>query len=195
MEKIKQLVAVISEISATLNAENKKQIISLLSELQNDILSTIKTEKRTCRIFTDGACSGNPGPGGFGVVMINEEEENPSETFSMGFSRTTNNRMELMAAIKALKMSTSYDAVEIISDSKYVTEAVNKGWIEKWKVKGFNSNPDLWKHFISLLQGRDVTFTWVKGHNGNKFNELADNLAVKAIKQNLVPDKGYELLN
>ncbi len=148
-------------------------------------------------IYTDGACKGNPGPGGYGVIMTEENTPRRKE-FSKGFRLTTNNRMELMAIIDGLKHVRRKNAeIVIVTDSKYVSDAINKGWLEKWKAKGFAKikNPDLWKQLAELLDKHQVQFVWLKGHNGHPENERCDRLAVKAAsvpKHRLHTDQGYE---
>ena len=144
-------------------------------------------------IYTDGAASGNPGPGGYGVVM--ESSSGHQKELSGGFARTTNNRMELLAVIKGLQAlkSTEYH-VKVVSDSKYVVDAINKGWLQNWVQKGFKDkkNADLWRKLLPLLELYRPTFTWVKGHNNHPQNERCDALAVAASKgPSLPPDSGY----
>lgn len=145
-------------------------------------------------IYTDGAASGNPGPGGYGVVL--ESSAGHQKELSGGFRRTTNNRMELLAVIMGLKeLKSTQIAVTVVSDSKYVVDAINKGWLRSWVKKGFKDkkNPDLWKRIIPLLDAYNPTFQWVKGHNNHPQNERCDRLAVLASKQpSLPPDVGYE---
>ncbi len=133
-------------------------------------------------IFTDGACSGNPGPGGWGAILRcgNTEKE-----LSGGEKDTTNNRMELTAVISALKALKYPCEVNVTTDSKYVYESVTKGWVYSWKKNGWRKadkkpalNPDLWEELLSLLEIHTVTFTWVKGHNEHPENERCDRLAV-----------------
>ena len=133
-------------------------------------------------IFTDGACSGNPGPGGWGAILRcgNTEKE-----LSGGEKDTTNNRMELTAVISALKALKYPCEVNVTTDSKYVYESVTKGWVYSWKKNGWRKadkkpalNPDLWEELLSLLEVHTVTFTWVKGHNEHPENERCDRLAV-----------------
>ncbi len=147
-------------------------------------------------IYTDGAARGNPGPGGYGVVLM---YKNHRKEISAGFSLTTNNRMELLAVIVALEALTRTDVqVEIYSDSRYVVDAVSKGWIWDWESKGFKKkkNPDLWKRYIPLHKEFKPIFHWVKGHASIRENERCDELAVQAsLKQNLPPDEGYEQLS
>ena len=145
-------------------------------------------------IYTDGAASGNPGPGGYGVVL--ESSAGHRKELSGGFRRTTNNRMELLAVIKGLReLKSSEVRVVVVSDSKYVVDAINKGWLENWIKKGFKDkkNPDLWRDMIPLLRRYKPTFKWVKGHNNHPQNERCDALAVmESKKPNLPPDVGYE---
>ena len=133
-------------------------------------------------IYTDGACSGNPGKGGYGILM-RVPEKNYQKTFSQGFRKTTNNRMELLAVIVALEnIKTDGHDIHIYTDSKYVSEAINQKWIFGWVKKGFNKvkNPDLWKRFYPLFQKFKPELHWIKGHNGHPENEICDQLAVKA---------------
>ncbi len=146
-------------------------------------------------IYTDGSSIGNPGPGGYGIVMKTDDGK-LEKRFSQGFKRTTNNRMELMAVIEALKKIKNKNIpVEIYSDSKYVVDAINQNWIQKWIKNGFakTKNPDLWKEFLKISKGLNYTMHWVKGHNNHPENEICDKLAVKAAKSDkLIPDKGFE---
>ena len=135
-------------------------------------------------IYTDGAASGNPGPGGYGVVL--ESSAGHRKELSGGFRKTTNNRMELLAVIVGLRELKSTEvAVTVVSDSKYVVDAINKGWLHSWVKKGFKDkkNPDLWRLMIPLLDKYNPTFQWVKGHNNHPQNERCDALAVHASKQ------------
>lgn len=138
------------------------------------------TQRPPILLYTDGASSGNPGPGGFGVVLRcgNMEKE-----ISGGFRRTTNNRMELLAVIVGLEAIKWDNAVvEIYSDSSYVVKAINEGWIYGWEKKGFNKvkNPDLWMRFLQVWKRHRVAFHWIKGHAGHPENERCDALAVAA---------------
>lgn len=146
-------------------------------------------------IYTDGACSGNPGKGGYGVLM-RVPEKNYEKKYSKGFRLTTNNRMELLAVITALeKLKSAENEVHIYTDSKYVSDAVNKNWLQKWVSRGFKNvkNPDLWRKMIPLLQKFNPTFHWIKGHAGHPENELCDQLAVKAAQgENLESDTFFE---
>lgn len=144
-------------------------------------------------IYTDGAAKGNPGPGGYGTVLMFKKHR---KELSEGFRLTTNNRMELLAVIRGLQeLKVDNIPVTIFSDSKYVVDAVEKGWIWNWQKKGFKDkkNVDLWKAYISLHMKYKPRFVWVKGHAGNVNNERCDQLAVAAAeKPNLPPDEGYE---
>jgi ribonuclease HI len=144
-------------------------------------------------MFTDGASKGNPGPGGYGVVLKYGKFR---KELSEGFRKTTNNRMELLAVIKGLEALTKEGLeVTIYSDSKYVVDAVEKGWIWSWVKKGFKDkkNPDLWMRFIPAYKKQQVKFRWVKGHAGNVENERCDQLAVSSAESpNLQIDHGFE---
>lgn len=146
-------------------------------------------------IYTDGAAKGNPGPGGYGVVM--ELVGSPyKKEFYEGFRLTTNNRMELLAVIVGLeKLKTSGTSVLVISDSKYVVDSVSKGWVFGWEKKGYKDkkNPDLWKRFLIIYRKHKVDFKWIKGHNNHPQNERCDQLAVFASAQTqLSVDAFYE---
>jgi len=144
-------------------------------------------------IYTDGACSGNPGPGGYGIILL---YKNYKKELSQGYRKTTNNRMELLAVIKGLEaLKGTGHQVTVYSDSKYVVDAVEKGWIWNWQTKEFKGkkNVDLWKLFIPLYKKHQVKFKWVKGHVGNPLNERCDELAVNASQsQVLLIDHGFE---
>ena len=143
-------------------------------------------------LFTDGAASGNPGPGGWGAVLRCAGIE---KELSGGYALTTNNRMELLAVIEGLEAIRWVNAqVEVWSDSTYVVKAVNEGWLEEWERKGFRKvkNPDLWERFLSVYRRHRVTFHWIKGHAGHPKNERCDALAVEArSKESLPQDEGY----
>lgn len=146
-------------------------------------------------VFTDGACSGNPGNGGYGILM-RIPANGYQKTFSQGYRKTTNNRMELLAVIVALEnlKSEGHD-IHIYTDSKYVSEAINQKWLMGWAKRGFTKikNPDLWKRFYPLYNQYKPQFHWVKGHNGHAENELVDQLAVKASQStNLLVDVFFE---
>lgn len=147
------------------------------------------------RIYTDGACSGNPGKGGYGIIMEWVGRQYYRE-FSQGYALTTNNRMELLAVIEALrKLKRSPMMVEVYTDSKYVADAVIKKWVFSWEKKAFHNrkNADLWRVFLSLFRKHYVTFHWIKGHNQHPQNERCDALAVEAIKHSrLLIDEGFE---
>ena len=138
-------------------------------------------------IYTDGACSGNPGVGGWASVLLYEQHK--KELYGND-KETTNNRMELTAVIEALKALKRPCNVTLYSDSKYVIDSINKDWVYKWEANNWIKsdrkpalNTDLWKELLALLEVHRVKFVWVKGHNGNEYNERCDELAVKAIKE------------
>ena len=133
-------------------------------------------------IYTDGACSGNPGPGGWGAVLVYGQYE---KAVSGGSSDTTNNRMELTAVIEALKALKRRCSVHIVTDSKYVVDGVTKGWAKSWRAKGWKKsdgkpalNPELWGELLDELSKHEVTFEWIKGHAGHEYNERCDKAAV-----------------
>ena len=146
-------------------------------------------------IYTDGAAKGNPGPGGYGVVMEMVGSPYKKEFFE-GFRHTTNNRMELLAVIVGLeKLKTPKTTVLVVSDSKYVVDSVEKGWVFGWEKKYFKDkkNPDLWLRFLKIYRQHNVKFMWIKGHNNHTQNERCDELAVMASQQkNLNIDTFYE---
>ena len=143
-------------------------------------------------IYTDGASSGNPGPGGYGIVMKSGTHR---KELSAGYKRTTNNRMELLAVIVALEtLKVGNCDVTIYTDSRYVVDAVTKGWLFSWVQKGFKGkkNPDLWNRFLAIYKKHNVNFVWVKGHASVPENERCDSLAVKASRASaLLDDEGY----
>jgi ribonuclease HI len=143
-------------------------------------------------IYTDGACSGNPGPGGCGVVLMSG---NHRKEISEGFRLTTNNRMELLAVVKGLEaLKKKSTPVKLYTDSQYVANAVNKGWVFDWERKHFKKkkNQDLWIRFLDLYRQHNVTLFWLKGHNNDPENERCDILAVNASKQYAMSeDTGY----
>jgi ribonuclease HI len=147
-------------------------------------------------IYTDGACLGNPGPGGFGAVLLYGSNR---REVSGGFRRTTNNRMEMMAAIAALEALKEPCQVTLYSDSQYLVNAMSKGWAERWRANGWRRNkrelainPDLWARLLDLCGYHTVEFLWVRGHSGTRENERCDRLAVAAAHQPGLPvDEGY----
>ncbi|HEO64309.1 MAG TPA: ribonuclease HI [Spirochaetes bacterium] len=148
-------------------------------------------------IYTDGSSRGNPGPGGYGVVLLYGKEH---KELSGGYRLTTNNRMEILAAILGLETLKSRCRVTIYTDSQLLCNSINKGWAERWKEKGWMRNkrdkalnPDLWDRLLGLCGKHDVTFTWVRGHAGNSGNERCDELATSAAQQKDLPvDEFYE---
>ena len=155
----------------------------------------METMKRVT-IHTDGACSRNPGPGGYGAVLQFGQHR---RELSGGFAETTNNRMELLAVIVGLEALIEPSEVTVCSDSRYIVDAVNKGWAQRWRTNGWQRNkkdravnPDLWGRLLDLLEHHDVEFEWVRGHAGNPGNERADALAVAASRSvDLAVDEGY----
>lgn len=147
-------------------------------------------------IYTDGACLGNPGPGGYGVVLLFHGER---RELSGGFRRTTNNRMELMAAIVALEALRERCRVTLYSDSEYVVKAVSQGWAQRWRANNWKRNkreqalnPDLWERLLRLCEYHDAVFQWVKGHGRSPENVRCDELAMEAARRPDLPDdKGY----
>lgn len=157
-----------------------------------------KKNQRAVEIYTDGACSGNPGAGGYGVVLL---YGNKRKEMSEGYRLTTNNRMEVLAVIKGLEALKEPCQVTLYSDSKYVVDAIQKGWVTKWKANGWYrnkkeraSNVDLWERLLVQLERHQVTFQWVKGHADNPGNERCDELARGAIAAgNLLEDENYQM--
>ena len=152
--------------------------------------------KEHVMIYTDGACDGNPGRGGYGVVLL---ERGSGRELSRGFRLTTNNRMELLAAIVGLEALEEPSIVTLYSDSKYLINAMNQGWAIEWKDVGWVRkdgkrvpNADLWAKLLTLIEQHEVTFEWVKGHSGIRDNERADRLSYAAIEnEDLSEDEGY----
>lgn len=146
-------------------------------------------------IYTDGSSRGNPGPGGYGVILHLNNSQYYKE-LSQGYRKTTNNRMELLAAIVGLEALTKEGlTVLVVSDSKYVVDAVAKKWVFGWERKRFagKKNPDLWIRFLKVYRKHQVQFQWIKGHNNHPMNERCDFLAVEASKKNnLLIDEWYE---
>lgn len=161
------------------------------------------TRETDLYIYSDGGAIGNPGPGGFGVVV---EADGRSLKLSRGYRRTTNNRMELMGVIAGLESTAEMGKgrrSEVVTDSQYVVNGISKGWAERWRANGWRRNkkgdkalnPDLWGRLLEALEGRDVGFQWVKGHSGHPQNEMCDAMVGKASKlpdsEKLV-DEDYE---
>ena len=148
-------------------------------------------------IYTDGGCQGNPGPGGYGTVMLFGDKR---RELSAGYKRTTNNRMELMAAIAGLETLRYACNVTIYTDSQYLANGINLGWAKRWKSKGWMRtkdekavNPDLWDRLLGLCEMHHVNFVWVRGHAGNVENERCDVLSVAASKgPDFIVDEGYK---
>lgn len=157
----------------------------------------IMTEVPKIDLFSDGGAEPNPGKGGYGVILRHGEYE---KEFSQGYKLTTNNRMELMGVIVGLQMLKTQAEVKVWTDSKYVVEAVEKGWAKKWKENNWFRtknekaiNIDLWERLLELLGKHEVNFNWIKGHSGHKENERCDKLAELALNGNkLIEDNGYQ---
>lgn len=154
-------------------------------------------ELKEVTIYTDGAAEPNPGPGGYGAVLLCGPYR---KELSGGFARTTNNRMEILAAIKGLEALKTPCKVRLHSDSQYLVNAMTKGWARRWQAYGWKRNrhdeavnPDLWGRLLTLCETHDVQFVWVKGHAGHRENERCDRLAVQASQKGKLPaDEGYE---
>jgi ribonuclease HI len=148
-------------------------------------------------IYTDGACLGNPGPGGYGAVLLYGSQR---KELSGGFKLTTNNRMEITAALAALEALRKPCRVILFSDSQYLVNAMSKGWAQRWQANGWKRNkredavnPDLWERMLEVCRRHDVEFRWVRGHSGMKENERCDRLAVAAARDSGLPDDpGYK---
>ncbi len=150
-------------------------------------------------LYTDGACSGNPGPGGWAAVLKLDDQDYRKE-FAGGYKLTTNNRMEILAVVEALSQLQSPCEVELYCDSKYLVDAMSLGWVERWKAPGWCRNktdeavnPDLWERLLTACSRHTVKFVWVKGHAGHRWNEICDELSKQAAaSKDLPPDEGYE---
>jgi ribonuclease HI len=148
-------------------------------------------------LYSDGACSGNPGPGGFGSILVYGPHR---QELAKGYKHTTNNRMELLGVIEPMEILTEPCKVHAITDSQYVANAVNKGWIQNWVKKGWKTaarkpvkNQDLWNRLIKMMDKHSLTIEWVRGHDGHAENERCDKIAVAAREStDLVEDSGYD---
>ncbi|MBN1569323.1 MAG: ribonuclease HI [Acidobacteria bacterium] len=151
-------------------------------------------------IYTDGACSNNPGPGGYGVILLYDSHR---KELSKGFRRTTNNRMEILAAIAGLEALKEPCRVKLYSDSQYLVNAIEKGWAKRWQADGWMRNkkekainPDLWERLLELCKIHKVQFEWLRGHAGHDENERCDELATAAARSpNLAIDEDYEKIS
>ena len=133
-------------------------------------------------IYTDGACSCNPGPGAYAYIIVKGVEI--IKKYSEGFSMTTNNRMEMLAVIKALRNDMN-GHIDVFSDSKYVIDSINKGWLSNWQRDNWKGrkNRDLWEEFLAVSTGRDITYSWVQGHANDEYNNICDRMAREAINK------------
>lgn len=152
--------------------------------LRND-LNPISSSMKDVTMYTDGACSGNPGPGGWAAIIINGDD---AEQLTGGAPHTTNNRMELTAALEGLRTLDQPAHVELHTDSAYLSRAFNEGWLDKWQRNGWKTsskkpvkNKELWKQLLKMDEQHDIKWIWVKGHADNELNNLADELAVAAM--------------
>ena len=158
-------------------------------------------EKPKVTIYTDGACSNNPGKGGYGAILMFRKNDGQTieKRLSRGFNLTTNNRMELLAVVDSLKCLKVPCEIQLYTDSKYVVEAINQKWLENWQKNNWRTsskkavkNVDLWQKYLTVSKQHSIEFIWVKGHNDNKYNELCDKLAVEARNQeNLETDVNF----
>jgi len=159
----------------------------------------MQDQKKNVSIYTDGGCLGNPGPGGYGVVLRYGEHE---KRLSGGFRQTTNNRMEIMGAIAGLEALKSPCSVTLYSDSKYLVDAMRLGWVQRWKANGWRRNKkdkavnvDLWERLLEACERHAVSFVWIEGHAGHQWNEVCDVLSKQAAAGRDLPiDEGYEHL-
>ena len=182
----------VPELAPALSRFLAREDVSRNKEAPEDVLGGGRV-----LIYTDGAAIGNPGPGGYGVVL---RYDGHRKELSGGYRLTTNNRMELMACIKALEALKFDCSVVLYSDSRYVVDGITKGWAERWRARGWRRNErdraenvDLWARLLELCEKHDVEFRWVRGHTGNPDNERCDQLAAAAAgRRNLPPDRGYE---
>lgn len=158
------------------------------------------TERPTVTLYTDGGAQGNPGPGGYGVVLLYRQHR---KELSGGYRMTTNNRMELMAVIAGLEKLNQPCDVTLYTDSRYIADAISQGWAKRWQANGWRRtakepalNPDLWQRALDLLKQHTIRVVWVRGHAGNPENERCDQLAVAAARGNgLAVDEEYERSN
>ena len=151
-----------------------------------------KATRKPVTIYSDGACSGNPGPGGYGVIL---DYNGHRKEISGGYRRTTNNRMELMGAIAGLEALTEPCSVTLVTDSQYVVNGIEKGWAARWRARGWMRNakeralnPDLWQRLLDLVARHEVRFRWIRGHAGHAENERCDALAVTAASRSDLPE-------
>jgi ribonuclease HI len=179
------------------DAEPRPQEVFERSSKSDAKEESVVSDHKQVAIYTDGACLGNPGPGGYGVVLLYGDHR---REISGGYRLTTNNRMEMMGAIVGLRALKTRCKVTLYSDSRYLVDTISKGWAERWKKNGWKRNktdravnPDLWEELLELCSKHDVDFRWVPGHAGIPENERCDELSVEAAsRKGLPPDLGYE---
>ncbi len=188
--------------ATSIGGENKQRNLASMAETTGKTKTRTSRERsatapqKTVTIYTDGACLGNPGPGGWGVVLLYGEHR---RELSGGYRLTTNNRMEILAAIKGLEALKSRCSVTLYSDSQYLVNAISKSWAKRWQANGWKRNareralnPDLWERLLNLCSRHEVTFVWVRGHANNRENERCDILSKEAAaRPALEADPGY----
>jgi len=175
-----------------LRSRSKKLVPEPVTNPERNSMEKIKH----VTIYTDGACIGNPGPGGYGAILLYQGHR---KELSGGYRKTTNNRMEIMAAIVGLEALKNKCKVTLYSDSEYLVKAMSRGWAQRWRATGWKRNkrekalnPDLWERLLQLCEYHEVQFSWVKGHAGTPENTRCDELAMQAAQQpNLPGDEGY----
>ncbi len=178
----------------TVDSKKKKSVKTKEQEINTEVE---KPSDNSIIIYTDGACKNNPGPGGYGILLLSKSKK---KEISGGYRLTTNNRMELLACIIGLEAIIKESVVNIYSDSAYVVNSINKGWAKKWKANGwkrnkndFADNIDLWERFLNIYDKHKVKMNWVKGHANNPGNEKCDELASNAaVSTDLQIDSAYE---
>jgi ribonuclease HI len=177
--------------------ETRRRVQKLAMKRHTDTPEKAKGTLPEVTLYTDGGCLDNPGRGGYGVVLLYKGHR---KELSGGFRRTTNNRMEILAAIKGLEALREKCRVTLYSDSQYLVHAIEQGWAERWRAHGWwrnrkdkAINPDLWERLLDLVDRHEVRFQWIRGHAGNTENERADVLAREAaLSDNLATDEMYE---
>ncbi len=185
-----------AEKSRNERLERKRKAVRVPRRVDQKCLPLVSPD-HDITIYTDGGCIDNPGPGGYGIIITNGKK---TKEFSDGYKLTTNNRMELMACIVALSQLKRNRSVLLFSDSKYVVDGISKGWAQRWRLNGWQTeskknveNTDLWRQLLNAIEEHDVQFQWVKGHGGKRENERCDELAQRAARgDTLAVDEGYE---
>ena len=201
---IRKVILSFNDYQRLIEAIKDKALYPAMIETQDETnvsfegaLREVEKDVKNVIIYTDGSCINNPGSGGYGVVLIHGKQR---KELSGGFRLTTNNRMEIIAAIVGLRTLQTKCAVTLYTDSQYLVNAMMKGWAKKWQNNGWKRNKqekaknvDLWQELLRLCEQHEVKFVWLRGHSGNQENEYCDRLAFQAAqKDNLPPDIGYE---